>query len=68
MAMQLTEDQESMETVERVCLEFEDDYWLGDESGDFPENSIVQWRMAVGLALRCRRNLAALGLGLPKSI
>ena len=39
MAMQLTEDQESIrETVERVCLEFEDDYWLEhDESGEFPE-------------------------------
>ena len=39
MALQLTQDQESIrETVEKVCLEFEDDFWLEhDESGEFPE-------------------------------
>ena len=39
MALQLTEDQESIrETVEKVCLEFEDAFWLErDESGEFPE-------------------------------
>ena len=39
MGIELSEEQEAIrETVERVCLEFEDDYWLEhDESGEFPE-------------------------------
>jgi acyl-CoA dehydrogenase len=39
MSIVLTEEQESIrQTVERVCMEFEDDYWLEhDKTGDFPE-------------------------------
>ena len=66
MAMQLTEDQESIrETVERVCLEFEDDYWLEhDESGDFPEEFYRAMADGGWLGIAMPEEYGGAGLGL----
>ena len=69
MAMQLTEDQESIrETVERVCLEFEDDYWLEhDESGDFPEEFYRAMADGGWLGIAMPEEFGGAGLGVTEA-
>ncbi|MBO88900.1 MAG: acyl-CoA dehydrogenase [Rickettsiales bacterium] len=69
MAMQLTEDQESIrETVERVCLEFEDDYWLEhDESGEFPEEFYRAMAAGGWLGIAMPEEYGGAGLGVTEA-
>ena len=49
MALQLTQDQESIRETEKVCLEFEDDFGLNmTRAASFRRSSIAPWRMVAG--------------------
>lgn len=51
---------EIQSSIERICQDFGDDYWLQkDQEASFPSNSIVRLLMVVGWGLQCRKNLAA---------
>ena len=69
MALQLTEDQESIrETVEKVCLEFEDDFWLErDESGEFPEEFYRAMANGGWLGIAMPEEYGGAGLGVTEA-
>jgi len=69
MSMQLTEDQESIrETVERICLGFEDDYWLEhDDTGEFPEEFYRAMADGGWLGIAMPEEFGGAGLGVTEA-
>ena len=56
------------ETVERVCLEFEDDCWLEhDESGDFPEEFYRAMADGGWLGIAMPEEFGGAGLGVTEA-
>ncbi len=69
MSLQLTEDQESIrDTVEKICLEFEDDYWLEhDDTGDFPEEFYRAMANGGWLGIAMPEEYGGAGLGVTEA-